>query len=138
MSYNSCKCGNRKNRSAFQCGVCHRSTFKFTNQVSIRERNLFYRSGITLAQFNALLERQNFRCAICGTDKHGGKYNHWQVDHDHNCCPNKFGGQARSCGKCVRWLLCLSCNRLLGYARDNIETLKTAIIYLNQNETQNP
>lgn len=31
------------------------------------------------------------------------------VDHDHRCCPGD-----RSCGKCVRGLLCRTCNRIEG------------------------
>lgn len=31
------------------------------------------------------------------------------VDHDHRCCPGK-----KSCGRCIRKLLCLSCNIAVG------------------------
>lgn len=42
-------------------------------------------------------------CAVCGDSSKP------QIDHDHNCCPG-----ARSCGKCVRDILCISCNTLIG------------------------
>lgn len=47
------------------------------------------------------------------------------VDHDHTCCPGK-----RSCGRCVRGLLCNRCNRALGQFGDDIETLRRAVAYL--------
>lgn len=40
------------------------------------------------------------------------------IDHDHSCCP---GAQAYiiSCGRCVRGIACLPCNRLIGGAQDD-------------------
>ena len=55
--------------------------------------------GISLDDYNRMLEDQLYSCAICGNSKAGvrGKYNTFCVDHDH------------STGK-VRGLLCYSCN----------------------------
>lgn len=47
------------------------------------------------------------------------------IDHDHDCCPGN-----RSCGKCVRGILCHNCNTALGLMKDSKEDLKKLIEYL--------
>jgi hypothetical protein len=68
--------------------------------------------------------REQGGCKICGISlpEEGGK---WYLDHDHKCCPINT-----SCEKCRRGILCRDCNLMLGFAKDNIETLKKSIEYL--------
>src|SRR5258708_3390846 len=49
------------------------------------------------------------------------------VDHDHMCCPG-----FKSCGKCVRGLLCHRCNTSLGKFEDNVQILLNAVEYLKE------
>lgn len=90
-----------------------------------RYRSLF---GITLAQYDAMLAAQGGGCAICGTPPSDGEPR-LAVDHDHRCCPTK----KRSCGGCVRGLLCGNCNRGLGYFKDQADVLLRASRYLAAN-----
>lgn len=87
-------------------------------------RSCLKRHGLTQAAYDALLAEQSAACRICRSTKPGGNGG-WHVDHDHACCP----GQG-SCGRCVRGLLCSSCNLLLGHAGDDSEILRRAIEYL--------
>lgn len=80
----------------------------------------------------ALLARQGGVCAICAsgdagpsTSKFGTDKQRFSVDHDHRCCPGD-----RSCGDCVRGLLCGPCNRGVGIFRDSPHTLRAAASYL--------
>lgn len=66
--------------------------------------------GITVERYEALLAEQGGQCGMCGMlEGENGKL--FAVDHDHACCPDS----CRSCGECVRGLLCDLCNRALGF-----------------------
>ncbi len=69
-----------------------------------------------------MLAKQNGGCAICGAAPGKKRLN---IDHDHNCC--EYG---KSCGKCVRGLLCQGCNTGLGHFRDSPNVMYQAINYL--------
>lgn len=74
--------------------------------------------GITLDEHEALLAKQNGKCAICRTDD-PGRGKRWNVDHCHT------SGE-------IRGLLCVGCNFLLGHAKDNVEVLIAAAVYLEK------
>jgi hypothetical protein len=67
------------------------------------------RYGLTQDDFDRMLEEQDYACAMCPTLFEEG--DPVFIDHDHNCCPD----EKRSCGRCVRGLLCLRCNVAVGY-----------------------
>jgi len=77
-----------------------------------REDHLLRVYGLTQADYDLLLLKQNGKCAICSVEKA------LVVDHDHQT-------------KIVRGLLCGECNRGLGLLRDNTELLFSAICYLS-------
>lgn len=82
--------------------------------------------GLTVEQLDELLESQDGKCAICGVSgPDAARWNNLVVDHDHTCCPGK-----KTCGKCVRGLLCSNCNCAIGLLGDNPETLMSAVAYL--------
>jgi Recombination endonuclease VII len=93
---------------------------------------LKYFYNITKAQYTELLSSQGYQCAICMTDV--SKVALLCIDHDHSCCPQK----ARSCGKCIRGLLCSKCNKGIGLFDDDIKSLRSAIKYLESTKVRNP
>jgi len=75
-----------------------------------RFRRTLRNYNITRQDHEALVALQHGRCALCDSTHMGNNRRRWQIDHDHNCC----SGTARSCGQCVRGLLCHQCNLDLG------------------------
>jgi hypothetical protein len=73
----------------------------------------FVRLGITEEEFNRMLEAQGSACAMCGGAFDDG--DRIFADHDHNCCPKQVKATAKTCGECIRGLLCFRCNTALGY-----------------------
>ena len=87
--------------------------------------NLQSKYGITIADYEALLKSQNGGCAICGKAPSADR--RLSVDHDHSCCSGR-----RTCGGCLRGLLCTTCNSWLGFYETKEWTLK-ASEYLSEN-----
>lgn len=75
--------------------------------------------GMTVADYDSLLLKQDGRCAICLTDKPSGKNGRLVVDHCHTT------------GN-IRGLLCMKCNFMIGYASENSDTLKQGAAYIER------
>jgi hypothetical protein len=90
-------------------------------------RRMWVNYRITPEQYEAMLSQQGGCCAVCGATEPGGNGSRWHIDHDHNCCPGR-----KSCGECIRGLLCSKCNTGLGQFNDNPDTLVAAVAYLLQ------
>lgn len=85
--------------------------------------------GVPPEQYRRMLKDQRGVCAACGraetATSSSGAVRRLSVDHDHGCCRGR-----RSCGDCVRSLLCARCNTVLGLVRDDQETLTALSSYL--------
>jgi len=89
----------------------------------IRRSRLKTKYGLTIAQYELMLESQGKKCAICETETPGGRCGNagpvFAVDHCH------------ATGR-IRGLLCNSCNTALGGFKDNQLYLCRAIEYLKK------
>lgn len=87
------------------------------------------RYGISQTQWQIMYDLQMGVCAICEepeTTLSNGHIARLCIDHDHTCCSG-----VKSCGKCVRGLICRKCNDGLGRFRDNSTNLYNAAKYIN-------
>lgn len=82
----------------------------------IRDYQLRKDYGISLEQYNLMLDNQNGKCSLCESLP-GPK--RLAVDHDH------VTGKVRS-------LLCNHCNVGIGHLKDNPELIEKAAIYIKQ------
>lgn len=93
---------------ASQCGGCHVS----------RSHGM-----VSELEYQSLLALQDGCCGACGRHPKNGE--RLVIDHDHSCCPG-----VKSCGECIRGLLCAGCNAGIGLLGDSPEGLERALIYL--------
>lgn len=115
------------------CGTCYRRQWRLENPgkewvrqnhankiaygaKTTRERKtiMVKRYGLTIEQYEAMVEAQGGACAVCGTQP-----KRLQIDHCHTT------------GK-VRSLLCPNCNSALAHAKESEERLLALIAYLRQ------
>lgn len=140
------KCGKEKSLSEFHrnkrtadghqawCASCMIAIAAENRRVDprlARSHALKRRYKLTLEEYEQMLAEQGGVCAICGTDDPCGPPNapFFAVDHDHACCSS---GSKKTCGRCVRGLLCFRCNCGIGSLDDDVAVLRSAIAYLER------
>jgi hypothetical protein len=115
-----------RNRIKQPCKACHIKAAKarYRNRrdywLVLMRRQRLNVYGLSLEDWDHMLEVQGARCAICGTDDPGNGNKAFAVDHD-----------ART--GAVRGLLCVKCNRGLGHFADDPARLRSAADYLEAN-----
>jgi hypothetical protein len=82
-------------------------------------RHIKAKFGITIDQYNEMLDKQNGQCAICGTTTPDSKHGVFSIDHCH------------ATGK-IRGLLCKKCNSGIGMFKESARSLEAAVAYLQQ------
>lgn len=120
-------CLNERLSYGTVCRECHNRRHQEwveRNRDKVRSTNLKQNYGISLEEYEELLEEQGGLCAICQRPEvqihyKTGVPKNLAVDHDHET------GQ-------IRGLLCGGCNNLLAAAKDDMALLQAAIEYLDE------
>lgn len=109
---------------AYNCKACaylYVKTWKRNNPQRnkiLQKRTVLKRKyKISLEEFNGMLDSQQNKCMICNKTFKNAKSTH--VDHCHKS------------GK-IRGLLCTNCNIALGYFKDSLSTIRSALKYLKK------
>lgn len=108
-------CNENKKASEFYINKSNLEGLSSHCILCYRKNSLKKKYNMTIEQWEDIFESQGRRCFICRnnvTNKVG-----WVVDHDHKTGKN-------------RAILCDSCNKMLGHAKENPETLLSASNYL--------
>lgn len=92
-----------------------------TKPLDPRTRYSLKKYGLTLEDWQAMLEAQGGRCLLC---RKGGISKHLSIDHDHTL--------ARLGIMWVRGLICQRCNRALAAWEWDVEVLTRVIDYIQK------
>lgn len=112
-----CKDSSRADGLNHSCKVCSNERRKSYLAKDPRRRKKYalrYNFGMTLEEFDALLEKQDGKCAICRRDP-GSRSLH--VDHNHET-------------GAIRSLLCHGCNTALGLLMEDPEIGRALVAYM--------
>ena len=96
----------KKNNYQSWCKACSKENkleWISKNRDKVRWNTLWTKYRLRKEDYLRMAKAQNNKCAACKVAEIE------VVDHNHMCCPG-----VKSCGKCVRALLCFKCNYIAG------------------------
>lgn len=112
---------NRRDRYANDAELREKTRVKVkewqSNNPHKRKAQRIRQYDLSLEEFNSMLDLQDHKCAICGYSDRSVPKMFPVIDHCHTT-------------GVIRGLLCANCNHALGKFKDNPETLRRAIEYL--------
>ena len=114
-----CSCAVTKNVGEFNANHKTEDGLSVRCRRCGRDSDLRRKFGISLEDYESMLDEQHSRCLICGRhfSEVGGKGDGLVVDHCHKT------------GK-IRGLLCSNCNTALGLLQEDPSSLRRAVAYL--------
>lgn len=112
----------RRNRNSDKIRMQQRIWYAM-NRTKLSQRIKLARYHLSNEEFQEMLRNQQNRCVVCCREFTSTLVPH--IDHNHSCCPRK----AESCGRCIRGLLCRTCNAAL-FIIENEQLRASAIRYL--------
>src|SRR5437899_8270167 len=125
------KCNKMKDHSEFsrrglgyqawckKCSSANKSEWIKDNRDKVKNNALWSKYRLRQEDYDQMLQRQSYKCSICS------EVSPTEVDHNHSCCKGP-----KSCGKCVRSLLCKRCNILVGHLEINPILTQKALKYI--------
>jgi hypothetical protein len=101
-------------------------SWRATNRELSRIQFRAWNYGVSIEKIKELLAGG---CDVCGSA------DRLHIDHDHDCCPT--GASPRSCGKCVRGVLCHSCNTALGLLQESPDRIEALLKHVQSRRPMN-
>lgn len=113
-------------------GECRRCALDYQNKYrkeKYSSEDYKYYCKLRQVKLNYKLNQQQYEdmiingCEICGS------FEKLCIDHDHSCCST-----SRTCGNCIRGVLCKNCNHAEGHLKSNPELVLKLYKYMTRRE----
>jgi len=115
-----------------KCDSARKKTYHAANKNVRQRQGLRKKFGMTLDDYDRMLADQDGLCGNVGCfNAPDPSRRCFAVDHDRKCCPGE-----KSCGQCIRAILCLGCNTALGLLNEDVDRLLGLIKYLTDDNRQ--
>lgn len=105
-----------KNKDKYKVTRDKRRADNPNQSIDDKRKTLASLYNITLEEFNEMAKNG---CHACGS------FNRLSVDHDHTCCAGN-----KSCGRCIRGILCHNCNVAEGFLESSIDRVIALASYM--------
>lgn len=114
---------DKVSRHRHSCKSCFNAGVLDWQAKNPRAKHISYLKRTYNLSFEEYQDLMKSGCEVCGS------YENLRIDHNHDCCPSK----TKTCGKCIRGVLCDRHNLAEGLLRGNPEEAMALAQYMLKN-----